>query len=168
MSKVVTVFGNGRISPEEVQYQKAFALGGLIGKQGWTVCTGGYGGIMEAASKGSKENGGKTIGVTLKDSGGWANPWVMEERQMPEWRERLFHLIEAGDAFVLFDGATGTMVELFTTWEMLNRKMIQKPVVIMGDYLKRLVNDLKQQPYYLFPEQLKIAETPQEAFSFLL
>jgi uncharacterized protein (TIGR00725 family) len=166
--KTFTIFGNGRIAETETQYQKALQLGTLIGKAGFNVCTGGYGGIMEAASRGCKTSGGKTIGITLKDSGGWANPSVMEERAMPTWRERLFALIETGkDGYVLFDGATGTMAEIFVLWEMTNKKILHKPIVIMGDYLKSLVTQLRKQPAFLFPEQLKTADTAEEAFAIL-
>jgi uncharacterized protein (TIGR00725 family) len=166
--KIITIFGNGRTPETDPQYQKALKLGTLLGQAGYGVCTGGYGGIMEGASRGCKTAGGKTIGITLKDSGGWANPSVIEERAMSSWRERLFGLIEAGsDGFVLFDGATGTLAEVFVLWEMTNKKIIQKPIVIMGDYLKSLVAELRKQPAFIFPEFLKTAETSEEAVKYL-
>jgi uncharacterized protein (TIGR00725 family) len=165
--KTITVFGNGRTPETEPQYQKAYQIGKLAGAKGLAICTGGYGGIMEAASKGAKEAGSKTIGITVKDSGGWANPFVTEERAMPAWRERLDALMETGDAYVIFDGATGTLVELFMLWEMTNKKLIQKPIIVMGDDLKSFIAGLRGKPFYVFNDYLKTADTPEEALQHL-
>jgi predicted Rossmann-fold nucleotide-binding protein len=53
--RIVTVFGSSRPRAGDVHYAEAQALGTALAKNGFTVCTGGYGGTMEAASLGAKE-----------------------------------------------------------------------------------------------------------------
>ena len=64
MGKVITIFGSSRPLPDSEDYQTAFDAGRSLARRGFTVCNGGYAGTMEAASKGAREAGGKTIGVT--------------------------------------------------------------------------------------------------------
>jgi len=124
MTAVVTIFGGSRFREGDKEYELACELGGKLAKAGYTVCNGGYGGVMEASARGAKEAGGKTVGVTTGEFGGPANLWIHEEIRMKKWVKRLFKLIELGDAYVVLDGGTGTLVELFVVWEMLNKKLI--------------------------------------------
>ena len=110
--KIVTVFGSSRPEAGDSDYEEARALGNALAKRGLAVCTGGYGGTMEAASRGAKEAGGKTYGVTAEFFGRKTNTWVDVEVRKKTWDERLFSLIEMGDGFVACKGGTGTLVEL--------------------------------------------------------
>ena len=62
--KLVVVFGGSEFLPEDPQYQEAHRLGKLLVEGGYRVCSGGYSGIMAAASRGAREAGGDPIGVT--------------------------------------------------------------------------------------------------------
>lgn len=141
---VVTVFGGSHFHEGEPEYEKGRLLGKSLAEADFTVCNGGYGGMMEATARGAKEGGGATIGVTTKDFGGPANRWVDREIRMEKWSERLFKLIELGDAYVLFDGGTGTLVELFVVWEMSNKKFLNKPIVILGNELQDLLERVRR------------------------
>ena len=77
--KIVTVFGSGLPKPGDAHYTEARALGAELARRGFVVCTGGYGGVMEAVSRGAKEAGGRTIGVTAAVFSARANTWVDEE-----------------------------------------------------------------------------------------
>src|SRR3989338_9060256 len=103
---VVTVFGGSHTSEKDPDYKTAFELGRELAKAGFTLCNGGYSGIMEASARGAKEGGGKTIAVSASDFGGAVNRWMDEEIKAGCWSERLFKLIELGDAYVVFDGGT--------------------------------------------------------------
>ena len=59
---IVTVFGSSRPRAGDADYEEARTLGRALAKHGFSVCSGGYGGVMEAASRGAKEGGGKTLG----------------------------------------------------------------------------------------------------------
>lgn len=62
---IVTVFGSARFEETEPHYQKARDLGAMLANEGFTVLTGGGGGIMEAANRGAFEAGGQSIGLNI-------------------------------------------------------------------------------------------------------
>jgi uncharacterized protein (TIGR00725 family) len=64
----VTVFGSARTAPESQYYEMARALGAGIARLGFTVMTGGGPGIMEAANRGAKEAGGRSVGLQYQAS----------------------------------------------------------------------------------------------------
>ena len=66
--KIVTVFGSSRPGEGDEEYLLAYEVGKNLALNGFTVCNGGYAGIMEASARGAKEAGGKTIGVTFKNT----------------------------------------------------------------------------------------------------
>ena len=65
---------------------------------------------MEAVSRGAKESGGKTFGVTAQFFQRSANPWIDTEIRVNSWQERLFELIRLADGYVTCKGGTGTLV----------------------------------------------------------
>ncbi|HJY87393.1 MAG TPA: LOG family protein [Candidatus Acidoferrales bacterium] len=144
-SRVISVFGSSRPSPGEVDYEEARALGHALASRGFIVCTGGYGGVMEAASRGAKEAGGRTLGVTAEFFRSRANPWVDEEIRVQTWQERLFELIRRGDGYVVSKGGTGTLVELAVVWEMLNKGvMAGKPLVVLGAFWQPILDRVRE------------------------
>ena len=164
---VVTIFGSSHLKDGEPEYQKALELGRVLAKTGYTVCNGGYGGVMEASARGAKEAGGRTIGVTTGEFGGFRNLWIDEEIRMKKWAKRLFKLIELGDAYVVFDGATGTLVELFIVWEMLNKKLINKPLIVFGGILKEMVTQVRKWPSVIDNRKIFFASEVKEILEFL-
>ncbi len=73
--KIVTVFGSSRPSEGDLGYTEAMALGAALAAKGLIVCTGGYGGVMEGASRGAREAGGSTLAVTAEFFRVRANRW---------------------------------------------------------------------------------------------
>ncbi len=115
--------------------RKLELLGTELARRGFTVCTGGYRGVMEAVSRGAKEAGGRTLGVTAEFFASRTNKWVDEEIRVKNWRDRLFELVDRGHGYVVCRGGTGTLVELAVVWEMLNKGVMRaRPVVAMGDF----------------------------------
>jgi uncharacterized protein (TIGR00725 family) len=134
-ARTITVFGSSRPREGSEEYEAARELGGALAAAGFVVCSGGYGGTMEAVSRGAKEGGGRTVGITAEFFGGSANRWVDEEVRVRTWQERLFALIERGAGYVACKGGTGTLVELAVVWEMLNKRvMTGKPFVVLGEF----------------------------------
>jgi uncharacterized protein (TIGR00730 family) len=132
---VITVFGSSRPTEGDAWYQEARALGAALASAGLTVCSGGYGGVMEAVSRGAKDAGGRTLGVTASSFRARANRWVDEEVRVATWEERLFELVRRGDGYVACRGGTGTLVELAVVWEMLNKRVMpRKPFAIIGGF----------------------------------
>ena len=133
--KIITVFGSSRPVVGDADYEEARALGKALAGRGFAVCSGGYGGVMEAVSRGAKEAGGKTYGVTADFFRHEANEWVDVEVRKKAWEERLFELIRLGDGFVACKGGTGTLVELAVVWEMLNKAVLSsRPFAVLGDF----------------------------------
>ena len=63
--KIVTIFGGSKCLESDAEYADARRVGQLLADAGYTICTGGYSGVMEAASRGAHERGGRVIGITI-------------------------------------------------------------------------------------------------------
>ncbi|MEP0845571.1 MAG: LOG family protein [Phycisphaerae bacterium] len=142
--QVATVFGAGRADPESTLYRLAYDVGRTVASCGWTLCTGGYGGTMEAASRGAFEAGGHTIGVTCEAFGrAGPNPFVRAEVPTPDLFTRLATLMRLGLVYVVLPGGTGTLLELAAVWEFTNKGLTAaRPIVLAGEFwapLERLV-----------------------------
>jgi uncharacterized protein (TIGR00730 family) len=143
--QIVTVFGSSRPRENDSEYEEARELGRTLAAHGFSVCSGAYGGVMAAVSRGAKEAGAKTYGVTAEFFNVRANAWIDVEVRVATWQERLFELIRIGDAFVTCKGGTGTLVELAVVWEMLNKSVITgKPLVALGSFWSPIVECVRQ------------------------
>lgn len=144
-SKTITVFGSSRPRSDDPYYDEARQLGFALASKRFAICSGGYGGVMEAVSRGAKEAGGKTFAVTAKFFRSRANQWVDEEVRVDTWQQRLFELIRRGDGYVVCRGGTGTLVELAVVWEMINKGVMKrKPVVALGSFWGPVVHCVRE------------------------
>jgi len=138
--KVITIFGTGKTKPGEKIYQIAFELGSELAKAGFTIANGGYDGTMLAAADGANAQNGKVIGVTCKAfKKSKANRFVNREIKTSSLTERLEQLIKIGDGFVVLPGRTGTLLELAEVWELKNKHFISKPIVLLGNFWKPII-----------------------------
>jgi hypothetical protein len=143
--EIVTVFGSSRPVEGDTHYAEAQTLGAALAARNLAVCTGGYGGVMEAVSRGAREGGGRTLAVTAEFFKSRANRWVEEEIRVRTWQERLFELIDRGHGYVACPGGTGTLVELAVVWEMLNKgAMKRKPLVVLGDFWQPIIERVRE------------------------
>jgi uncharacterized protein (TIGR00725 family) len=143
--KIVTVFGGSRSREGDRHYRQAYALGVALAQKGLVVCSGGYGGTMEAVSRGAKQAGGRTLGVTAESFDRRANRWVDQDVRVKTWQSRLFELIRRGRGYVACPGGTGTLVELAVVWEMLNKgAMSAKPLVVLGDFWQPVIDRVRE------------------------
>jgi hypothetical protein len=144
-TKIITVFGSSRPEDGHADYAEALELGRALATAGFAVCTGGYGGVMEAVSRGANESGGRVLAVTSTFFRARANRWVQEESRVATWPERLFELIRRGDGYVACKGGTGTLVELAVVWEMLNKNaMDPRPFVVLGDFWQPVLDRVRE------------------------
>lgn len=143
----ISIFGSSRPRPGEAEYQVAHELGSALARAGFTVCNGGYGGIMEASARGAKEAGGRTIGIVSSAFGGrTANPWIDQIVDAPSLMARLLQLVAQGDGYAILKGGTGTLLELAAVWEFMNKSVIvTKPIVIVGGFWDDIVRTLKDE-----------------------
>jgi uncharacterized protein (TIGR00730 family) len=172
---VITVFGSSRPHEPDAGYAEARELGRQLAGRGFLVCTGGYGGVMEAASRGAKEAAGRTLAVTAEFFRMRANRWVDEEVRVKTWQERLFELVRRGDGYVTCRGGTGTLVELAVVWEMLNKGVMQRrPFVALGEFWRPIIERVREvetghpSDWGEADRQLiHIASTPADAAAYL-
>jgi len=143
--KIITVFGSSRPEDGHADYALALELGCALASAGFAVCTGGYGGVMEAVSRGAKESGGRVFAVTSSFFRSRANRWVDQETRVATWQDRLFELVRLGDGYVACKGGTGTLVELAVVWEMLNKKAMEyRPFVVLGDFWQPILDRVRE------------------------
>jgi hypothetical protein len=146
MKKIITIFGSSKPVNNEEQYLTAYNLGKKLALNGFDICTDGFNGKMEAVSKGAVEGGGQAIGVTVKLWGGRANRHVTKEFVCDTLFERINKLIELGDAFVVLQGGTGTLLELAAAWEYSNKSLMDiKPIVCHSSIWKTIVSEMNKQ-----------------------
>jgi len=143
--RIITVFGSSRPPESHPDYQEARLLGRALVSAGFAVCSGGYGGVMEAVSRGAKEAGGRTYGVTAEFFKPQVNAWVDAEIRVASWQERLFELVRLAHGFVTCKGGTGTLVELAVVWEMLNKSVVTgKPMVVLGEFWTPILERVRE------------------------
>ena len=132
---VISVFGSSRCTEASDLYQLTRGLGDAIARAGFAVATGGYGGVMEAVSRGAAESGGIVIGVVDHAGRSKANQWLSERIVVDTWRQRLHTLMDLGDGYVVCQGGTGTLVELAVAWEILCKGVVaHRPLVALGEF----------------------------------
>ncbi len=138
----VTVFGSARIRPNDPHYELARKMGAAIARLGFTVITGGGPGIMEAANRGAKQAGGRSVGCTIElPSEQPTNVYLDRCVRMHYFFARKTLLIKYSYAFVVMPGGAGTLDELFEALTLIQTGKIKNfPIVIMGtDYWKELL-----------------------------
>ena len=167
----VTVFGTRQSVAGEQDYEEARRLGRLLADAGWAVTTGGYGGAMEAVSRGAKDAGGRTRGVTMSIFDPLpANAYLDEEEKVLNFFIRLERLIYGADAYVVLHGGIGTITELGLTWSLLQTRCIEpKPMVLVGEHWARLIEAFRRD-CLIRPsdyELISLAQTPDEAVAQL-
>ena len=135
----VTIFGSARLSQDSKYCKMAYKLGRLLAENGHAVVTGVGPGIMEAASHGAYEIGGRAIGfnITLAHEQ-FPNPYLTECLTFEYFFARKVSLAMASKVFVFFLGGFGTMDELSEILCLLQeKKMPTMPVFLVGeDYWK--------------------------------
>lgn len=130
----VTIFGSARL-PQGNRYCKmAYELGGLLAKNGHTVVTGGGPGIMEAASHGAYEIGGRVIGLNITlEHEQFPNPYLTDCLTFEYFFARKVSLAMAAKVFAFFPGGFGTMDELSEILCLMQEKKMPKmPVFLIG------------------------------------
>ena len=135
----VTIFGSARLSQDSKYCKMAYNLGRMLAENGHAVITGGGPGIMEAASHGAYEIGGRTIGlnITLAHEQ-HPNPYLTDCVTFEYFFARKVSLAMAAKVFVFMPGGFGTMDELSEVLCLMQEKKMPKmPVFLVGeDYWK--------------------------------
>jgi uncharacterized protein (TIGR00730 family) len=143
----VTVFGSARFGVDHPFYELGREVGRGLSKLGFTVMTGGGPGIMEAANRGAREVGGRSVGCNIElPHEQKPNPYLDRHVTLRHFFVRKLLLIKYSYAFIVMPGGVGTMDELFESLTLIQtRKIEQFPIVLIGkQYWQRLVDLLQQ------------------------
>jgi uncharacterized protein (TIGR00730 family) len=139
--KIVTIFGGSKCSENSPEYLEAKELGGLLAEAGFTICTGGYLGIMEAASRGARENGGRVLGIVMNQFKSEPNRFLTDKVATDHFYDRLQGLITRSVGFVALKGGMGTVTEISLVWNKLTTGVLGKrPLVLVGDCWRPVVD----------------------------
>jgi uncharacterized protein (TIGR00730 family) len=143
----VAIFGSARYGEDSPFYQQTREMAGKIAKLGFTIMTGGGPGIMEAANRGAREAGGKSVGCNIilpheQEPNPYLDKWV----NMRYFFVRKTLLIKYSYVFVIMPGGFGTLDELFEAMTLIQTKKIQDfPVIIFSkEYHKDLLEHIEQ------------------------
>lgn len=143
----VTVFGSARFKEDHEYYALTRRLAGEVAKLGYTIMTGGGPGIMEAANRGAKEVGGRSVGCNIVLPHEQAhNPYLDKWVNMRYFFVRKTLLIKYSYVFVIMPGGFGTLDELFEAMTLIQTGKIEDfPVIIFcKDYHKDLIEHIEQ------------------------
>jgi uncharacterized protein (TIGR00730 family) len=143
--KIVTIFGGSRCNESSPEYQEAREIGGRLAEAGFTICTGGYLGVMEAASRGAREKGGRVFGIVMNQFKSEPNRYLTDKVASNHFYERLQNLITRSVGFVALKGGMGTVTEIALVWNKMQTRVLEKrPLVLVGDCWKGVVEAWQQ------------------------
>jgi uncharacterized protein (TIGR00725 family) len=132
--RIVTIFGGSKCQEADPEYALARRVGELLAAAGFTICTGGYLGVMEAASRGARDYGGRVLGIVMNQFKHEPNRFLTDKVATPHFYDRLQLLITRSVGFVAIRGGMGTVTELSLVWNKIQTKVIDpRPLVLVGD-----------------------------------
>jgi uncharacterized protein (TIGR00725 family) len=151
---IVGVYGSARLPESDPRWVAAFELGAALADAGYTVATGGYEGVMGAASRGAKSKGGEVLGYTVTSWDGLpANEAVTRRIDSADLFDRL-RLFSEADLLIGLDGGIGTLAEIAVAWNLL-QVSDARPLLLVGDAWVELV-DLVRRRLVVGPADLEI------------
>jgi uncharacterized protein (TIGR00730 family) len=169
MAHGVAVFGSADPLEGDPLYDLARQVGRLLAAEGFTVITGGYGGVMEAASRGALEGGGRTLGITtraLAPLRAGPNPYLSQHLEEEGLFERTRELIHRSEGYIILPGKAGTLAELTFLWAMHRARLLKdRPIVLLGNAWPGFLDAVRSLGL-VDPDQLDItvvASSPAEA-----
>ena len=157
----VTVFGSARFKEDHIYYKQTEVIAGEIAKLGFTILTGGGPGIMEAANRGAREVGGRSVGCNIVlPHEQHHNPYLDKWVNIKYFFVRKTLLIKYSYAFVVMPGGFGTLDEYFEALTLIQTKMIsQFPIIIFDKaFHKDLIEhiEMMKEKATISPEDLKL------------
>jgi uncharacterized protein (TIGR00730 family) len=173
----VAVFGSARTQPDDPEYRAAQETGALLARAGYSVITGGGPGIMEAANRGAKEAGGKSVGLNIALPFEQApNRYITRDLvfNFHYFFMRKFWFAYLAKALVIFPGGFGTCDELFEILTLAQTDKLSKKIQVIlycRDYWEQVLDLKPMAEWGAIAEQdielLEYADTPSDAFAQL-
>jgi uncharacterized protein (TIGR00725 family) len=144
--KYATLFGGSGNNRASKEYIETVEIGNFLAGNHYIIKNGGYGGMMEAVSKGASQNGGQVLGVTCKEVGSEkGNAYLTETIVTEKLYQRLEILIENTCLFIVQRGGIGTLSEVFLTLDIIRKmKPEQRPkIYFIGNVWENVLDQLK-------------------------
>ena len=164
-NETITFFGSARSPSDDPYYEKARIVAEALSKEGYTIVSGGGGGIMEAADRGASESGGSAIGLNIKlPREQHLNPYATESMAFRYFFIRKVILAFGAEAYIFFPGGFGTLDEFFEIITLIQtKKMMMAPVILYGnEYWTALDRFIKT---YLLKEFNAISPGDEDIYS---
>lgn len=171
----VTFFGSARFDDQHEYYSVAKSFAGEVAKLGFTIMTGGGGGLMEAANRGAREVGGKSVGCNIvlpqeQHPNSYLDKWV----HIRYFFVRKTLLIKYSFAFIVLPGGFGTLDEFFEALTLTQTKKINQFPIIVFDraYHHELLEhiDLMKLKGTISPKDLElilVTDSIEQAVAFI-
>ena len=172
----ITIFGSARTPKEHKYYKLATDVANLAVKSNYGVITGGGPGIMEAANKGAKEGGGKSIGLNIQLPFEQSpNPFIKTMINFRYFFCRKVMFLKYTSAVIVLPGGFGTLDEMYETLTLIQtHKISNLPLILMGsEYWKGMIAWLRESMVgekYINAEDMDLmqfTDDPQEAIDII-
>ena len=144
--KNIAIFGSADVDTEHPLYKDVFNVARYLAYQGYTIVNGGGPGIMDAATQGAQSAGGETLVVTFYPTdmpefeGRYTANVADKEIKTKNYIERMFGLMDHADAFICFQGGTGTLSEWATAWLLAHLYYgNHKPLILYGAFWHKVM-----------------------------
>ena len=160
--KTVTIFGSARVSHLHPLYKKARKLAHLLSEDGFTVVTGGGGGIMKAGNHGARDAGKDTVGFNIQlPYEQILNEYANKNASFHYFFTRKVMLTFFADAYIYFPGGFGTLDELFELLTLIQTEKIPKvPVILVGSKhwkaLDKFIRSTIYKSHYIHAKDMKL------------
>ena len=157
----VTVFGSARFQEDHPYYQDTVKIAGEVAKLGFTIMTGGGPGIMEAANRGARQVGGRSVGCNIiLPHEQHHNPYLDKFVNIKYFFVRKTLLTKYSYAFIVMPGGFGTLDEYFESLTLIQTKTIQQfPIIIFNkEYHKDIIEHINKmmEAGTISPEDLEL------------
>jgi uncharacterized protein (TIGR00730 family) len=168
--RIVTIFGGSKCRETDLEYSQALRVGELLADAGFAICTGGYSGVMEAASRGAHERGGRVLGITMNQFKSEPNRYLTEKVPSEHFYERLQRLITQSVGYIALRGGMGTVTEISLVWNKLQTGVLDpRPLVLLGHCWPPIVEQWQRHLAVSDSDVqiLNFASTPEEAVAII-
>lgn len=146
LGPAVSIFGSARIKPDDAVYKKTEKIAELFVKSGFSVITGGGGGVMEAANKGAADAGGTSVGLNIiLPFEQEPNPFANVKLDFKYFFIRKVMFVKYASAYIILPGGFGTLDELFEAVTLIQTRRIKPfPLILVGsEYWAGLIDWIK-------------------------
>lgn len=175
----ISIFGSARTHPDNKYYQLAVDISSRLSEAGFGIISGGGPGIMEAANKGAKNVGGRSVGLNIElPFEQHTNPFVDPDKNLnfDYFFVRKVMFTKYAQGFIMMPGGWGTMDEFFEVATLIQtKKFTQTPVICVGSAYWKGLFDWMRQTMLLEEgnisegdlEMIKIFDTAEEVVTYI-